>query len=66
MLASSFHDKVPERVPELLRESLEPILKTIASLSARIRDFTTANSKHSPRSTTRRPSCCGRYRELEH
>jgi transposase len=37
--ASSFHDKVADGIPELLREALEPILKTIASLSARIRDY---------------------------
>ena len=37
--ACSFHDKVADGIPELLRESLEPILKTIASLSARIRDY---------------------------
>ena len=37
--ACSFHDKVADGIPELLREALEPILKTIASLSARIRDY---------------------------
>ena len=36
---SSFHNKVIDGMPELLREALEPILKTIASLSARIRDY---------------------------
>jgi transposase len=36
---SSFHNKVIDGIPELLREALEPILKTIASLSARIRDY---------------------------
>ena len=37
--ASSFHNKVADGIPERLREALEPILKTIASLSARIRDY---------------------------
>ncbi len=37
--ASSFHEKVADGIAELLREALEPILKTIASLSARIRDY---------------------------
>jgi transposase len=37
--ASSFHEKAADGIPELLREALEPILKTIASLSARIRDY---------------------------
>ena len=37
--ASSFHKKVIDGIPEVLRAALEPILKTIASLSTRIRDY---------------------------
>jgi transposase len=36
---SSFHKKVADGLPEVLRGALEPILETIASLSARIRDY---------------------------
>jgi transposase len=37
---SFYNKKVVDGIPELLRESLEPILETIvASLSARIRDY---------------------------
>ena len=36
----SFHKKkVVDGIPEVLRAALEPILETIASLSARIRDY---------------------------
>src|SRR3712207_7566076 len=40
---SSFHNKVIDGIPELLREALEPILKTIASLD---RKSTRLNSSH--------------------
>ena len=35
----SFHKKVVDGIPEVLRAALEPILETIASLSARIREL---------------------------
>jgi transposase len=61
----SFHKKVVDGIPEVLKAALEPILETIASLSARSYGTTIANSKRSPRSTTRRLNCCGRYRGWE-
>jgi transposase len=37
--ARSFHNKVVEHIPEALWPALEPILKTIGSLTERIRDY---------------------------
>lgn len=37
--AASFHAKVRDHVPEALAPALEPILETIASLTARIREY---------------------------
>jgi transposase len=37
--AQSFHKKVTESLPAQLEESLEPVVKTIASLTEKIRDY---------------------------
>jgi transposase len=37
--ARSFHNKAPQHVPEALRPALGPILETIGSLTARIREY---------------------------
>jgi transposase len=37
--ARSFHKKAPEHIPEALWAALEPILKTIGSLTERIREY---------------------------
>jgi len=37
--ARSFHNKVPEHIPEALRPALGPILEQIGSLTERIRDY---------------------------
>jgi transposase len=37
--ARSFHKRAAAHIPEALRPALEPILKQIASLTERIRDF---------------------------
>jgi transposase len=37
--ARSFHKKVVEHIPEVLRPALEPLLETIGSLTERIREY---------------------------
>jgi transposase len=55
--AGTFHDKVAEHLPGELTSALEPILKTIASLTERIKNYyESASWRMWLRSSTRRPS----------
>ncbi len=37
--AQSLHKRAAKQIPDLLREALEPLVETIASLTARIKEY---------------------------